>query len=139
MRSERYLGGLIDSRSGHLHPLKYTQGLARAAEQAGARIFEQTPALRFAEGAEVTVRTERGTRALPAPGALRERIYRRARAAPRAAHSRRRALTSSRRVRMDAARARALLPSDAAVADIELDPGLLPAVGGPAACCSAGA
>ena len=45
VRSERYLGGLIDPRSGHLHPLKYTQGLARAAEAAGARIFEQTSAL----------------------------------------------------------------------------------------------
>ncbi len=35
VRSELYLGGLLDSRSGHLHPLKYTQGLARAAEQEG--------------------------------------------------------------------------------------------------------
>ena len=50
VRSERYLGGLIDPRSGHLHPLKYTQGLARAAEAAGARIFEQTTALEFRRG-----------------------------------------------------------------------------------------
>ena len=40
--SARYLGGLIDSRSGHLHPLKYTQGVARAAEAAGAEIFENS-------------------------------------------------------------------------------------------------
>jgi gamma-glutamylputrescine oxidase len=58
--SGRYLGGLLDSRSGHLHPLKYTQGLARAAEAAGARIFEQTTALRYDAGGEVTVHTERG-------------------------------------------------------------------------------
>jgi gamma-glutamylputrescine oxidase len=47
VRSELYLGGLIDSRSGHLHPLKYTQGLARAAEAAGVRIYEGTRVLRY--------------------------------------------------------------------------------------------
>ena len=61
VRSERYLGGLIDTRSGHLHPLKYTQGLARAAEQAGARIFENTQALHYEDGAEVVVRSAQGT------------------------------------------------------------------------------
>jgi gamma-glutamylputrescine oxidase len=45
--SALYLGGLLDSRSGHLHPLKYTQGLARAAEAAGVRIFEDTRVLRY--------------------------------------------------------------------------------------------
>ena len=60
VRSTRYLGGLLDTRSGHLHPLKFTQGLARAAESAGAVIFEQTQALRYAEGAGVTVHTAHG-------------------------------------------------------------------------------
>jgi len=50
VRSERYLGGLLDSRSGHLHPLKYTQGLARAAELEGVRIFENTQILRYHTG-----------------------------------------------------------------------------------------
>jgi gamma-glutamylputrescine oxidase len=50
VRSERYLGGLLDSRSGHLHPLKYTQGLARAAEREGVRIFENTRVLRYDGG-----------------------------------------------------------------------------------------
>jgi gamma-glutamylputrescine oxidase len=58
--SERYLGGLIDTRSGHLHPLKYTRGVARAAESLGARIFESTQALRYEPGEEITVRTARG-------------------------------------------------------------------------------
>ncbi|MFI4890361.1 MAG: NAD(P)/FAD-dependent oxidoreductase [Steroidobacterales bacterium] len=48
--SSRYLGGLIDTRSGHLHPLKYTQGLARAAEAEGARIFEDTRVTRYSGG-----------------------------------------------------------------------------------------
>jgi gamma-glutamylputrescine oxidase len=50
VRSELYLGGLLDSRSGHLHPLKYTQGLARAAELEGVRIYENTQVLRYESG-----------------------------------------------------------------------------------------
>ena len=61
VRSERYLGGLIDSRSGHLHPLKFTQGLARAAESAGAMIFESSQVLRYEDGPEVVVHTGQGT------------------------------------------------------------------------------
>jgi gamma-glutamylputrescine oxidase len=59
--SPRYLAGLIDSRSGHLHPLKFTLGVARAAEQAGAVIFENSPVLRFEDGSEVRVHTAQGT------------------------------------------------------------------------------
>ena len=55
VRSARYLGGLIDTRSGHLHPLKFTQGLGRAAESAGAVIFEQTQALRYDDVAGAVV------------------------------------------------------------------------------------
>jgi gamma-glutamylputrescine oxidase len=61
VRSERYLGGLIDSRSGHLHPLKFTQGLARAAETAGVKIFENSEVLRYEDGPEVIVHTAQGT------------------------------------------------------------------------------
>ena len=43
VRSDRYLGGLIDPRSGHLHPLKFTQGVARAAEAAGADDLREFP------------------------------------------------------------------------------------------------
>jgi gamma-glutamylputrescine oxidase len=61
VRSELYLGGLLDSRSGHLHPLKYTQGLARAAELEGVRIFENTQVLRYAGGTGgVAVHSSRG-------------------------------------------------------------------------------
>jgi len=60
VRSGRYLGGLLDTRSGHLHPLKFTQGLARAAEAAGALLFEQTEALHYEDGAGVIVCTPRG-------------------------------------------------------------------------------
>jgi gamma-glutamylputrescine oxidase len=60
----RYLGGLYDSLSGHLHPLNYTLGLAAAAERSGVRIFEGTRALGFREtgavAGAVRVRTQRG-------------------------------------------------------------------------------
>jgi len=45
--SDRYRGGTFDSRSGHLHPLKYTLGLATAARRAGVRIFEDSRALAY--------------------------------------------------------------------------------------------
>jgi gamma-glutamylputrescine oxidase len=61
VQSGRYLGGLIDPRSGHLHPLKFTRGVARAAEAAGAKIFENSQVLRYEDGAEVTVHTAQGT------------------------------------------------------------------------------
>ena len=38
--SPAYHGGLVDMVSGHLHPLRYALGLARAAQAAGARLHE---------------------------------------------------------------------------------------------------
>jgi gamma-glutamylputrescine oxidase len=61
VRSDRYLGGLLDPRSGHLQPLKYTQGLARAAEAEGAIIYENSEVLRYADGREVRVHTAAGS------------------------------------------------------------------------------
>ncbi|MFH1558254.1 MAG: FAD-binding oxidoreductase [Pseudomonadota bacterium] len=59
-----YYGGLIDHGAGHLHPLNFALGLARAALGAGARIFEHSRALRIAEGASagggVSVETDGG-------------------------------------------------------------------------------
>ncbi len=40
--TDRYIGGLFDPNSGHLHPLNYTLGLADAAKSLGARIFENS-------------------------------------------------------------------------------------------------
>ena len=38
--SQRYFGGSIDHGAGHIHPLKLAQGLAKAAHDSGASIFE---------------------------------------------------------------------------------------------------
>ncbi len=50
--STLYHGGLLDRRGGHLHPLNYTLGLARAAREAGVVIHERSAvtALRPAAG-----------------------------------------------------------------------------------------
>ncbi|NLP59772.1 NAD(P)/FAD-dependent oxidoreductase [Paraburkholderia sacchari] len=47
VNSARYPGGLYDPDSGHLHPLNYTLGLARAAREAGVRIFEDSAVTRI--------------------------------------------------------------------------------------------
>ncbi len=62
--SPRYIAGLFDAFSGHLHPLNYTLGLARAALGAGARIFEDSAATRVERGdghGPVVVHTANGT------------------------------------------------------------------------------
>ncbi len=41
--SSLYVGALYMPRAAHLHPLNYTLGLAQAAEDAGARLHEDTP------------------------------------------------------------------------------------------------
>ena len=57
-RSRVYIGGMLDMDAGHIHPLRYCLGLARAAEAAGATIHERTEALRLDEG---RVETTTGT------------------------------------------------------------------------------
>jgi len=59
--SERYIGGLLDSRSGHLHPLNYTLGLAAAAEAAGATFHDESLVTGIDHGAVATVRTASGS------------------------------------------------------------------------------
>ncbi len=58
VRSEVYKGGVMDRDAGHLHPLRYVLGLARAAEGAGARIYERTEATNIQPG---VVTTPKGT------------------------------------------------------------------------------
>lgn len=59
--TSRYAGGLFDSGGGQIHPLNYAIGLARAAERAGARIFEETRAVEIDTGPSPMVRTERAS------------------------------------------------------------------------------
>jgi glycine/D-amino acid oxidase-like deaminating enzyme len=45
LKSNRYFQALHFRDAFHIHPLNYALGLAAAAEEAGARIFENTPAI----------------------------------------------------------------------------------------------
>ena len=60
IKSPRYSGGLIDWGAGHLHPLRYALGLAKAAETAGAIIYEDSPVLQVQEGSPNILQTDRG-------------------------------------------------------------------------------
>ncbi|MDU8926566.1 FAD-binding oxidoreductase [Alisedimentitalea sp. MJ-SS2] len=48
--SPRYVGGSLDMGAGHLHPLNFALGLARAAHAAGARIYERSHVHQVKEG-----------------------------------------------------------------------------------------
>jgi len=58
--SRAYVGGTIDRGAGHLHPLNYALGLAKAAAGAGARLHERSEVVRIDHGPKVTVHTATG-------------------------------------------------------------------------------
>jgi gamma-glutamylputrescine oxidase len=59
--SERFHSGVHDALGGHLHPLKYSLGLARAAAELGVQIFEGSAVLAMEAGATVKLRTAHGS------------------------------------------------------------------------------
>lgn len=61
LATDRYHGAELDMRAGHLHPLNLTLGLAKQAQQAGARLCEHSRALAIRESADgVVVETAQG-------------------------------------------------------------------------------
>lgn len=58
--SPRYKAAFYEPRSGHLHPLKYALGLARAARAAGVQIFEQSAVISLDRGHTLVARTAEG-------------------------------------------------------------------------------
>ena len=61
VRTPKYAGGEVDRGAGHIHPLRYALGLARAAEDAGARICELTEVTGVEDGSPARVTTNTGT------------------------------------------------------------------------------
>ena len=61
VNSKSYVGGLIDSGSGHLHPLNLSLGEAKAASEIGVKIFEDTKAIQIIPGNPAKVITRKGT------------------------------------------------------------------------------
>jgi len=68
VESPAYHGGVVDPGGSHLHPLNYALGLAQAAENAGATIYESSEVTGLTEGAEITLETANG--AVTAPQVL---------------------------------------------------------------------
>ena len=59
--SDGFVGGVLSPHAGVIHPLNYLRGLATAADMAGIRLHEATPALRIRrEGAGVVIETPGG-------------------------------------------------------------------------------
>ncbi len=58
--TDAYPAALHESAAGHLHPLNYTLGLARAARDAGVVIHEQSAAVAIERGQPASVRTAAG-------------------------------------------------------------------------------
>jgi len=60
VNSDRYIGGMTDMGSGHLHPLNLALGEAAAAQQLGARLFEHSAVTQIDYGPCLTVHTSTG-------------------------------------------------------------------------------
>ena len=61
IESPLYHAAAFESKSGHLHPLKFGLGLARAATALGVQIFEHSPVVDVRRGKRLTARTAHGT------------------------------------------------------------------------------
>ena len=60
VRSDRYVGGMVDPLGGHFHPLNYLLGEGEAVEKLGGRIFEQSRVVKITNGAKPVVETTQG-------------------------------------------------------------------------------
>ena len=58
--SKHYHAAVYDRYSGHIHPLKYALGLARACAAAGVRMFENSHVVSFRHGERAQVSTAKG-------------------------------------------------------------------------------
>jgi gamma-glutamylputrescine oxidase len=59
--SDRFHSAVLDVTSGHLHPLKFCLGLARAAAEAGVRIHEGSAVFHLDRGAQPVAHTAMGS------------------------------------------------------------------------------
>ncbi|GED22118.1 NAD(P)/FAD-dependent oxidoreductase [Halomonas halmophila] len=59
--TDAYPAALFDHEGGHLHPLNYTLGLARAAQRAGARLCSHSAVRRIRRGEPACVETDQGS------------------------------------------------------------------------------
>ncbi|WP_447751262.1 NAD(P)/FAD-dependent oxidoreductase [Pseudomonas nicosulfuronedens] len=60
VKTDSYVGGMLDMSGGHIHPLNLALGEAAAVESLGGVIHEQSPAIRIERGANPVVHTPQG-------------------------------------------------------------------------------
>ncbi|PAU87418.1 gamma-glutamylputrescine oxidoreductase [Pseudomonas sp. WN033] len=60
VNTDRYVGGMLDMSSGHIHPLNLVLGEAAAVESLGGIIHEQSKVIRIEQGERPVVHTEQG-------------------------------------------------------------------------------
>lgn len=65
LASPRYQASAYERKSGHLHPLKYGLGLARAARSLGVQIFEYSAVTGLQRGEKLTATTAQGSVTAP--------------------------------------------------------------------------
>lgn len=58
VKSDAYYGGTLDMGAGHINPLAYAFGLARMAQAAGVRIFEQSQVTKITQSSPAIVETK---------------------------------------------------------------------------------
>jgi len=59
--SNHYFSGVRDTGTGHIHPMKYLIGLAKAAKKSGVSIFENTSVTSITRNTEFQIKTDSGT------------------------------------------------------------------------------
>ncbi|QRY76887.1 FAD-binding oxidoreductase [Pseudomonas sp. PDNC002] len=60
VKTDSYVGGMLDMSGGHIHPLNLALGEAAAVESLGGVIHEQSPAVKIDRGANPVVHTPQG-------------------------------------------------------------------------------
>jgi gamma-glutamylputrescine oxidase len=61
VKTDRYVGGLLDHLGGHIHPLNLVLGEAAALEQLGGRIYEQSRVIEVETGPSPVARIDGGS------------------------------------------------------------------------------
>jgi len=59
--TDRYVGGLLDNSSGHIHPLNLALGEAAAFEKLGGVIYEDSKVIDIVHGKKAVVKTDTGS------------------------------------------------------------------------------
>jgi gamma-glutamylputrescine oxidase len=58
--TKKYIGGLFDPKGAHFHPMNYMLGVTQTAQNAGCKIYDETPVLSVTPGSPARVETKHG-------------------------------------------------------------------------------